>query len=248
MLTHGTVAAEKVGYGAALARLQSAQKRGAGVPAYLRWVNRPMGRRLAALAHVCGLSPNQVTLLSSAVSAVGIAIIAFTTPGPWTALAATLAMLLGYALDSADGQLARLAGSAGPSGEYLDHVADALRQPATHLAIAASLFWRPDLSVGWPAGVAVVFATVSSVWFFAQILADSLLTEKTVAPGSSAPGWMSFVKVPYDVGFLYLLLLTLPWVGVFVTAYTALFLFTCSVAALSMWRKYQALQGRRAAS
>ena len=225
-----------------LERLLAAQKSAAGVPAYLRWVNRPLGRRLAALAYVVGLTPNQVTLLSSAVSAVGIGVIALVTPTWPAAVLATLAMLLGYALDSADGQLARLTGSSGPSGEYLDHVADAVRQPATHLAIAASLHYRDDLAPGWPVAVAIVFATLASVWFFAQILAASLLPKQAVPLGSTAPAWVSFVKIPYDVGFLYLLILLTPWAWTFVSLYVALFAFTAAVAGLSLWRKYQALR------
>jgi phosphatidylglycerophosphate synthase len=243
-LTTQSATAEQLTYGEALARLQMAQKPGAGVPAYLRWVNRPCGRRLAAMAQVVGLTPNQVTLLSSAVSAVGIVVVAWADPGPLMAVAATAAMLLGYALDSADGQLARLVGSSGPSGEYLDHVADAVRLPLIHLAIAVSLSTRADVDARWPVLVAIGFATVASVWFFAQILADSLTTSKSTAPGAGAPAWLSFVKVPYDVGFLYLLLLVLPWASLFVACYSLLFAFTAAVAALSMWRKYDALRRR----
>ena len=150
-------------------------------------------------------------------------------------------MLLGYALDSADGQLARLTGTSGPSGEYLDHVTDAVRQPATHLAIAASLYFRADLTTGWPVVVPILFATVTSIWFFAQILAASLLPEQAVPLGSAAPAWLSFVKFPYDVGFLYLLLLLTPWAWTFVILYVALFSLTVGVAGLSVWRKYQLL-------
>jgi phosphatidylglycerophosphate synthase len=153
-----------------------------------------------------------------------------------------VAMLLGYALDSADGQLARLVGSSGPSGEFLDHLADAIRQPATHLAIAACLVSRTDLDASWPVVVAVVFAMVSSVWFFGQILAEHLLPARAVAPGATAPPWVSFVKIPYDVSFLYLLLVLLPWAWVFVSCYTALLVFTLAVAAVSLWRKFRALQ------
>jgi phosphatidylglycerophosphate synthase len=232
-------------YRVALAQLSSAQKTGAGVPAYLRWVNRPLGRRLAALAYVVGMTPNQVTLLSSLVSAVGIGLIALAAPTIAVAVLAAALMLLGYALDSADGQLARLSGSSGPSGEFLDHLADAIRQPATHLGIAVSLASRSDLSVSWPVVIAIVFATSSSVWFFGQILAESLLPKQAKAPGSAAPAWVSFVKVPYDVAFLYLLLLTLPWAPAFIGCYVALFAFTTCVAVLSLWRKYQALAATR---
>ncbi len=229
-------------YGEAVGRLTAAQKSSAGIPAYLRWVNRPLGRRLAAMAYVAGLTPNQVTLLSSGASGVGVVLLVVLAPTVPVALAACAAMLLGYALDSADGQLARLSGSSGPAGEFLDHVADAVRQPATHLALAVSLHLRGDLAPEWPALVAIAFASVSSVWFFGQILAASLLPKQSAAPGSTAPTWMSFVKLPYDPGSLFLLLLLLPWASAFVALYVALFVFTLGVASLSLWRKYQALQ------
>ena len=57
---------------AAAIALASAQKPGAGVPAYLRWVNRPLGRRAAAAAYVPGLTPNAVTLLSGVCSLAGL--------------------------------------------------------------------------------------------------------------------------------------------------------------------------------
>ncbi len=241
-LSHASLVNEPRSYADGLKRLESAQKNAAGVPAYLRWVNRPLGRRLAALAYVAGLTPNQVTLLSSAVSGVGIAVIALVSPSLPVALLASMAMLLGYALDSADGQLARLTGSSGLAGEYLDHVADAVRQPATHLAIATSLYFRGDLTPGWPVVVAILFATVTSIWFFAQILAASLLPSEATPRGSTAPGWVSFVKIPYDVGFLYLLLLLTPWAWTFAIAYTSLLAFSVGVAGVSTWRKYQALR------
>jgi phosphatidylglycerophosphate synthase len=225
-LSHVSLVTGTRSYGEALGRLLAEQKSSAGVPAYLRWVNRPLGRRLAALAYVARRTPNQVTMLSGAASAVGIVVLVVFPP--------TL--------------LARLTGSSGPSGEFLDHVVDAIRQPATHLAIATSLQFRATLAPEWPALVAIAFASVTSVWFFGQILAASLLPRQTAAPGSSAPPWVSFVKLPYDPGFVFLLLLLLPWTWTFVTCYVALFVFTVGVATLSLWRKYQALQAAGAAS
>ena len=49
-----------------VARLAAAQKRRApGSPAYSIYVNRPIGRRLAAAAYLAGLTPNAVTAPSS---------------------------------------------------------------------------------------------------------------------------------------------------------------------------------------
>src|SRR5690625_6864808 len=48
-------------FGAALRALSSSQKRGDGEPAYLRWINRPLGRLAAAVAYKMRLSPNAVS-------------------------------------------------------------------------------------------------------------------------------------------------------------------------------------------
>ena len=60
-----------------LAELTSHQKAKRGAPPYSLLVNRPLGRHIAALAHVIGLSPNQISMLSAAVSASGLVTIAW---------------------------------------------------------------------------------------------------------------------------------------------------------------------------
>ena len=54
-------------YREALHTLKSRQKSGKGAPAYSRFVNRRLGRYLAAAAYQAGLTPNAVTALSRAV-------------------------------------------------------------------------------------------------------------------------------------------------------------------------------------
>src|SRR4051812_44202085 len=91
-------------------RLSAAQKGAAGAPAYSRFVNRPAGRVLAALAHRAGLTPNAVTGLSAVVTLSGLVLLVTVRPLWWEGPAVAALLLLGYALDSADGQLARLRG------------------------------------------------------------------------------------------------------------------------------------------
>ena len=51
-------------YRQTLTRLRAAQKpAGRGAPAYSVYVNRPLGRRIAARAHLLGLRPNQITAM-----------------------------------------------------------------------------------------------------------------------------------------------------------------------------------------
>ena len=228
----------RIPFAVARADLHRSQKPGHGVPAYLRWVNRRLGRQLAAAAAALGLTPAAVTLISGAVSLIGIVVILVAPLGIlWTSLAAAL-FLLGYALDSADGQLARLTGSSSAAGEWLDHVVDAIRQPAIHLAIAVALLRTEGFA---PAAVlALLFALVSSGWFFAQILAEQLGVPAPKGSGES-PAWMSFAKLPLDTAFLYFLIPLLALPLLFSLAYGALLVLTAGVAVLSMTRKYAAL-------
>jgi phosphatidylglycerophosphate synthase len=229
---------ERRSYSETLERLTMAQKPGAGVPAYLRWVNRGLGRRAAALAYVAGWSPNQVTAASALLSVGGMLVLASSEASVVSAIAATALLLAGYALDSADGQLARLKGGGSVAGEWLDHVIDAFRLPLFHLAVAVYLL-RETGSLGL-AAIGVAFSLLASAWFFAQTLAEKLSPDAADVP-TDAPAWVSFAKLPYDVGVLYLIVLTSAWPAVFLGAYVVLFGVTAAVAALSMTRKYRRL-------
>ena len=228
---------EKRSYRVGVDRLASAQKPGWGVPAYLRWVNRALGRRAAAAAWVLGLSPNIVTAMSAALSVGAFVLIAAGGSSIWAAVSAAFLLLAGYALDSADGQLARLLGGGSPAGEWLDHVVDAARLPLLHLAIGIHLIQIDDYR--WLTVVAMAFLILSSVWFFSQTLAEKL----GISDGSTslAPAWVSFAKLPYDVGTLYLTVFFLAALPVFAALYLALFAATAVIASLSFRRKYRAL-------
>ena len=73
-----------------------------------------------------GMTPNQMTLASAISTFSAIAILAVTTPSLATGLVIAGLLILGFVLDSSDGQLARLTGASSPSGESLDHVVDRL--------------------------------------------------------------------------------------------------------------------------
>ena len=79
-----------------------------GTAAYSRFVNRPAGRVLASIAFARGLSPNQVSYISGGLSLAGIVLVALGRATVLTGLAVTVLLALGYAMDSADGQVARL--------------------------------------------------------------------------------------------------------------------------------------------
>ncbi|MFJ2895531.1 CDP-alcohol phosphatidyltransferase family protein [Streptomyces sp. NPDC087218] len=160
--------------GTVMRELRGAQKTAKGVSLYSRYVNRPAGRVLAAGAYRIGMTPNQVTLLSAAFTFSAIASVALVRPS-WS-LAALVwgGLVVGFALDSADGQLARLTGRGGPDGEWLDHVVDCAKMILVHTAVLISFRRFFDLpSEGWlllPLGF--LFAAVLT--FCAGLLREQL--------------------------------------------------------------------------
>ena len=146
--------ATRPGFAETLTALERAQKPGHGVPAYTRWVNRRVARYFAAAAVAMGITPNGVTAISAVCSAAGILTLLLAPPTALTALAVALLFALGYGLDSADGQVARVTGASSPAGEWLDHVVDSIRvplHPPCRLGRVHSLppAFFPDRSCRW---------------------------------------------------------------------------------------------------
>lgn len=242
-------------YRAALERLASAQKTGKGAPAYSRWVNRWMGRRFAARAYVLGMTPNQVTVVSACFTFTAIAALALVPTSIVLGFVVSALLAIGYALDAADGQLARLRGGGSPSGEWLDHCLDALKTVTLHAAVLVGLFRFADLpSTTWLL-VPLLYGAVAAFLFFAMWLTDSLRRAHHVASGTPvvppdhvAPVWRSVVVLPTDYGVLILWFCTFGWTPLFLLGYTALLvgttLFLC--AALPSWYREMASFGRNA--
>ena len=232
------------GFREALERLRGAQKSARGGPPYSIFVNRPLGRRLAALAYVMRLTPDQVTGLSAVATFAGIALLAAAPPTVVTGVVVGLLLVLGYALDSADGQLARLRGGGSLRGEWLDHTVDSVKVVVVHLAVLVTWAVHLDLAPGWLA-VPLAFAVASSVHFFGMILVD-LLGRTTraelglPAPARTAPGpSASLLKLPTDYGVLCLAMLLLGAHGLFVGVYTLLAAATVgyTVLVVGKWRR-----------
>lgn len=220
-----------------LTELRDAQKHGAGVPAYTRWVNRRAARVLAALAVHIGAGPSTVSLVSAAVSALGLAVLlAAGVDAPVVAGVVTAILLaLGYVLDSADGQVARVTGTSSRAGEWLDHVIDAIRTPAIHLAVAvvAVLADRGALL----AFVALVHALVSTGQFMSQILAEQLVgrSRPVVTDGGVR---RSLVLLPTDTGTLCWVFVLWGAPGAFTVAYVSLTIVAVLHSAVSLRRRH----------
>ena len=217
-----------------VARLAAAQKSNRGAAGYSRWVNRPLGRRFAAAAYLAGLTPNQVSCLSAAFTYASIVVVAAVRPSWPMAVAVTAALVLGYALDSADGQVARLRGGGSVAGEWLDHVFDAFKIAMFHLAIAISWFRFFDLGHASTLLIPLAFSVINSTFFFAIVLSDMLrrvervkaggsaVTTASVAPDEHAGVLRSLIVLPNDYGVFCLLIVLLPLHRTFIVAYAVL--------------------------
>ena len=113
----GPAPAPRESYAATLRRLAAAQKPAArSAPAYSRFVNRRIGRYLAAWAYRAGLTPNAVTAIS-AVWTFAAVVLLIVLPASWgLGVGVAVLLLVGYAFDSADGQLSRLTGRSSRGG------------------------------------------------------------------------------------------------------------------------------------
>lgn len=212
--------AEPAGLGAALTQLRTAQKSSKGAPIYSLVVNRPLGRLFAAMAFQLRMTPNQVTAISAVFTFAGIGVLALATPRLSVGIVVGLALVIGYAFDSADGQLARLRGGGSVAGEWLDHVIDSIKTVVLHLAVMITFFLHVPLPSPGLLLIPIGFTVVSAVHFFGMILTEQLTRVKRVSMGlspnaaGSTPRWFALAKLPTDYGFLCLsfVLLGAPWV------------------------------------
>jgi phosphatidylglycerophosphate synthase len=233
------------GVRASYIQLATAQKPGAGVPFYMRAVNRPMGRVIAAVAGRIGATPDQMTAVSGLLFVAGMAVLAVFDPSVPVAVAVFVLLQLAFAFDSADGQLARLTGKGSVAGEWLDHVVDAARMLTLHLGVAVCLALHTDVEPAWLL-VPLAFAVLASVRFFAQILAEQLGGSTTgrlngSTTGQTAPGG-GWLQTPADAGVVNAVFLVWPWTSVFLVAYAALAAANLVLLLGTLQRKHRALR------
>lgn len=234
-----------------VARLATAQKSNRGAGGYSRWINRPFGRQLAAVAYLAGLTPDAVSIASAACTYTAIVLIAAVVPTWPVAILIAALLVLGYALDSADGQVARLRGGGSPAGEWLDHVLDAIKLATFHLAIAICWFRHYHLPHAAWLLVPLVFSAVASVFFFAIVLTDMLrridrgrrgasdVTTARANPNETAPVLRSLVVLPNDYGVLCLAAVLLAAHDAFRYVYTVLLALNICYLGIGCLRWYR---------
>jgi phosphatidylglycerophosphate synthase len=223
---------------ATIGRLSAAQKGAAGAPAYSRFVNRKLGRVFAALAFHAGLTPNAVTGISAVFTATGIALLALVPPSLPMGLAVAGCLVLGYALDAADGQLARLRGGGSPAGEWLDHMVDAAKASSLHLAVLIGFYRFEVVDSGWLLLVPLGYCVVDAVTYFGTMLNEALRTQHGVATRAQRTGQRvgvgrSLLTLPTDYGLLACVFVLFGAPSLFVPTYTVLFLAAAAFLALA---------------
>jgi phosphatidylglycerophosphate synthase len=222
-------------------RLGGAQKSNASVPAYLRFVNRRLGGALAVFAYALRLTPVQVTLMSSTASLCGILLLALHRSSVPTGIAVSLLLLLGYALDSADGQLARVRGGGTKAGEWLDHVTDVLKMSSLHSAVGIAVLRFFELGSVLYLTVPILFLVANLTQFFGMMMRDKLSPSAARRPNGSSSLLVSFLLTPLDHGTLALAFLVLGLHSLFLWCYGFLALCTVLFAARSLTKAYQGL-------
>jgi phosphatidylglycerophosphate synthase len=157
-------------------------------------------------------------------------------------VAVCLALVVGYAFDAADGQLARLRGGGSPSGEWLDHMIDSAKISSLHVAVALAVHRAAGLDdrIGeaWTL-VPLGFTIVAAVSFFGMILNDQLRRVHTARTGEplppGAPSTLrSLLVAPTDYGVLCLSFVLLGAPVAFLSVYTLLFAASAGYLALAV--------------
>ncbi|WP_112490025.1 CDP-alcohol phosphatidyltransferase family protein [Streptomyces bacillaris] len=212
--------------GTVLRELRGAQKSAKGVSLYSRYVNRPAGRVLAAGAYRTGLTPNQVTLISGLFTYSAIAAVALVEPSWTLGLVVWAGLVIGFAFDSADGQLARLTGRGGPAGEWLDHVVDCGKLLLVHAAVLISFYRFGELpSDGWlllPLGFQLAAVVTFCAGLLREHLGKAAAGQATTAPAAPVSRARAVALLPADYGVFCLVFLLLGAPGVFLAGYAAL--------------------------
>jgi phosphatidylglycerophosphate synthase len=199
-----------------------------------------------------------VTLVSAAFSAAALVLVAVVQPSLGAGLLITALLLIGYALDSADGQLARLRGGGSLAGEWLDHVVDCVKTAAIHLVVLIAWFRFFDLhDHSAMLLIPVGFTVVSCVMFFALILADLLrrtrgvLNKKDVLAAAGVGGTRvgrSILGLPADFGVLGLSFVLFGFQSAFIVVYTALLVANAALLAAKLPSWFREMQDIDAAN
>ena len=219
--------------------LREAQKGKRGVSLYSRWVNRPLGRIFAAAAAAAGIGPNAVTGVSALATIAALVVVAVVPMSIGSGIAAAALLVLGFALDAADGQVARLTGASSRAGEWLDHVVDAGKMVGVHAAVLVGFVASGRASGPWLL-LPLAYALVSVV-LFAGLTLYSLLAAPAAGAARPPSTLRAVLLLPADYGILAVAFVLWGAPMVFIAVYAALLLATSVITALLCRKWFRSL-------
>jgi len=159
--------------------LRDLQKGSKGTPAYTRYINRWFGKVFASFLGCFKVSPNAISLTSGLLTIIAfVSFLLFKEITFLTSFLLVILLLFAYALDSADGQLARLLKKQSKKGEWLDHTLDAIKIPFGHGVAIILIVQKTDFE-----GFLLIFylflLSLASARFFSNILKTKLIDYKS---------------------------------------------------------------------
>jgi phosphatidylglycerophosphate synthase len=201
---------------------------------YTRYVNRNAAIPLTYTFWRLGTHPNMVSVFSSAVTHTALVLLLVVGVSIPIAVTAYVLLVLGYMLDSCDGQLARVSGKTSKFGEWLDHTLDVVKLLTFNLTLSYLLIIHAiEGTLSWDLvlGAIVLNLVLQPAHFFAIILKSFLFDDErasdqhNVSTLHRAGGMLRLLRNGADYGLFMLIVLLLPFIEVFLYVYLAYGLF-----------------------
>ena len=212
---------------------------------WTRYVNSPIGALLAFLFYPTRASPNMVSVTGVVVHVVAAAILAATVPpiAVPAAIAVVALWQLAFALDCADGQLARSRGQGSAFGAWLDQFMDVVTHSLVYGALCLFAARALDLDAAVSVALtALVFSLHLLQWAAQSQKASVIGRDAAVEPGGGGARIISGALSLVDYGlFLFVagLLLLWPVALVYFLVASALVHGAAAVGQLALnWRRY----------
>ena len=160
---------------------------------------RPCGWVIARGARVIGLTPTHLSILRAITGIAGGALLYNEKPG----LLAFALLVLSEAIDSSDGQLARMTGNITELGRVFDGVGDYVAHGAIYIAIAAGIIHRGGSSsvLLWMLLAGLSNAIQSQMYDYHRTAYVTVVAEER-APGNDpakVPSWIRWLYSGYTM-------------------------------------------------
>lgn len=208
--------------------LRLSQKKGTGTPLYTRFVNRWLGQVFASIFAKWNASPNTISYISAIISlGTYISFLFITDLSIYHSLILYFLLVIGFALDSADGLVARLLSKQSVKGEWLDHSFDAIKIPLGHGVAFLLIINGIELSIYMQLFLLLILVAASSQ-FLSNILKGVLRDKKDTKDSHTKEHTFdirskSFIRsvltLPLDYGLFMIFFIFTPYIDLFYKIY-----------------------------